>query len=168
MNRRESLPCLLRNPLRQRTGEAKTLLQACGHASIQGKKSLHWGGWKGRSNLVTVSNLKGQTIWLHSFQTTSWHEIWAKIWSSYAMADRSTWSMIPKESQKPLSACTWNSHKSKQQLSAESLAGRPWAEVHSGSFPSETTLVPSIPNISLVLDLGQMDPGRSLLQRPPR
>ena len=44
MNRRESLPCLLRNPLRQRTGEAKTLLQACGHASIQGKKSLHWGG----------------------------------------------------------------------------------------------------------------------------
>ena len=30
------------------------------------------------------------------------------------------------------------SHKSKQQLSDESLAGRPWAGVHSGFFPSES------------------------------
>lgn len=57
------------------------------------------------------------------------------------------------------------SHKSKQQLSDESLAGRPWAGVHSGSFPSETTLIPSIPNHILVLDPGQMNPERSLLQR---
>ena len=45
----------------------------------------------------------------------------------------------------------------------ESLAGRPWAGVHSGSFPSETTLIPSIPNHSLVLDLAGESQGRGSL-----
>ena len=67
-----------------------------------------------------------------------------------------------------VSTHTGCSHKSKQHLSAESLAGRRWEGVQSGSFPRESTLSLSTLKGSLVLDLGQTDPGRSLPQKQPR
>lgn len=53
-------------------------------------------------------------------------------------------------------------HRDAQGLSAD----RPWAAL-SNPFPSESTLEPPTLHHSLMLDLGQTGPGRSLWQREP-
>lgn len=100
----EKHSCLLGSPLRQKVRKSLDYIckeYTCATLLTIRAKAPHTHGY----HLPALSNPKGQMLqpcWLH---TTAWHEIMAKICSSFAQTFQGAWTVIQAKLYRALSVC---------------------------------------------------------------